>query len=157
MWRYYELLTDLRPDELATRRAQASAGQVNPRDLKVELAKRIIADFHSASAATAAEEEFVRRFRKKETPDEVEERILKPGPWDLSHLLVTVGLAISKAEARRLIQQGGVCVDGERSEIVNSITIWKPGMSSSVVVWEDGKSALLKVGKRRFVRVRFQA
>lgn len=157
MWRYYELLTDLRPDDLAALRAQAAAGERNPRDLKVELAKRIIADFHSPNAADEAEEEFVRRFRNKETPDKVEEQILRPGPWDLSHLLLTVGLANSKADARRLIQQGGVYVDGERSEIVNSVTIWKPGMSSSVVVWEDGASALLKVGKRRFVRVRFNS
>jgi tyrosyl-tRNA synthetase len=157
MWRYYELLTDLSVKEIAGLRAAAEKGERNPRDIKVELAKRIITDFHSPADAAAAEEEFVRRFRHKEVPGEVEERILRAGPWDLSHLLVTVGLANSKAEARRLIQQGGVYVDGERSKIVNSITIWKPGMSSSVVVWEDGKSALIKVGKRRFVRVRFQA
>jgi tyrosyl-tRNA synthetase len=147
MWRYYELLTDLTVDQIDALRRTAKGGERNPRDIKAELAKLIIADFHSHIEADAAEQEFVRRFRNKETPDEVEERTLPsnhPKGRDLSHLLVSVGLAESKAEARRLIQQGGVYVDGERQEIVNSTTIWKPGMS-----------VLLKVGKRRFIRVRF--
>lgn len=147
MWRYYELLTDLTVNQIKLLREAASNGERHPRDLKAELAKTIIADFHSAEAATAADEEFVRRFRNKETPDEIEERTLPsnhPEGWDLPHLLVTVGLAESKAEARRLIQQGGVSVDGEKQVSVNSPTIWKPGMA-----------VLLKVGKRRFVRARF--
>jgi tyrosyl-tRNA synthetase len=147
MWRYYELLTDLSIAEIAALRDAAERGERNPRDLKADLAKRIIIDFHSKDAADAAEEDFVRRFRKKETPDEVEEHALPsnhPQGWDLAHLLVTVGMAESKAEARRLIQQGGVSLDGERQSIVNSSTVWKPGMST-----------LIKVGKRRFVRVNF--
>ena len=144
MWRYYELLTDLTPAEISA----LKKGERNPRDIKAELAKSIITDFHSAADAQQAEEEFVRRFRNKEIPDEVEERVLPsnhPKGWDLSHLLVTIGLADSKAEARRLIQQGGVSVDGEKQSAVSSATLWKPGMS-----------ALFKVGKRRFVRVRFE-
>jgi tyrosyl-tRNA synthetase len=155
MWRYYELLTDIPASEIKSLQESARSGERNPRDLKADLAKRIIADFYSVEAANEAEEDFVRRFRKKEIPDEVDEQELPAGPWELSQLLVTVRLAASKAEARRLIQQGGVSVDGERSEIVNSVTIWKPGMSSSVVIWNNGDSALLKVGKRRFVRVNF--
>jgi tyrosyl-tRNA synthetase len=147
MWRYYELLTDFTVVEIKEMRERAGSGEINPRDFKVALAKRVISDFHSPADATAAEEEFVRRFRNKEVPDEVEERTLPsnyPKGWDLSFLLITVGLADSKAEARRLIQQGGVYVDGERQTIVNNVTLWKPGMT-----------ALLKVGKRRFVRVHF--
>jgi tyrosyl-tRNA synthetase len=147
MWRYYELLTNLTVDEITALRVAAEKGERNPRDIKAELAKRIIADFHSLVEADAAEQDFVRRFRNKEIPDEVEERTLPsnyPQGQDLSQLLVTVGLAESKAEARRLIQQGGVYVDGERQVIVNSRSIWKPGMA-----------ILLKVGKRRFIRVRF--
>ena len=111
------------------------------------MAKRIIGDFHSKEAAEAAEEEFVRRFRNKETPDEVEELVLPsnhPQGWDLSNLLVTAGMAESKAEARRLIQQGGVSLNGERQTTANSSTVWEPGTST-----------LIKVGKRRFVRVNF--
>jgi tyrosyl-tRNA synthetase len=147
MWRYYELLTDLSIAKINALREAAIRGERNPRDLKADLAKQIVTDFHSKEAADAAEEDFVRRFRNKETPDEVEEHALPsnhPQGWELSHLLVTVGMAESKAEARRLIQQGGVSVDGERQTIANSLTIWKPGMST-----------LIKVGKRRFVRVNF--
>jgi tyrosyl-tRNA synthetase len=147
MWRYYELLTDLPVEQIAGLKASALNGERNPRDIKVELAKRVIADFHSKEDAARAEEEFVRQFRNKEAPEEVEERIVtsnQQNGWDLIQLLVTVGLAESKAEARRLIQQGGVSVDGERQTSGNSTTLGKPGMT-----------ALLKVGKRRFVRVRF--
>ena len=147
MWRYYELCTDLTSPQISDLRESAERGEANPRDLKVDLAKRIVSDFHSRASADEAEEEFVRRFRNKEVPDDVEVRHVSsifPKGWDLSHLMVTVGLAESKAEARRLIQQGGVSVDGERQTIVNSITLWKPGMST-----------LLKVGKRRFIRVVF--
>jgi len=148
MWRYFELLTDVSVAEISRMRARAETGESNPRDIKVDLAKRIVTDFHSAAAAAAAEDEFVRRFRNKETPEDVEERTLSanyPTGWDLSQLLVTVGLATSKAEARRLIQQGGVQVDGEKQSSTNSVTVWKPGTST-----------VLKVGKRRFVRVTFQ-
>jgi tyrosyl-tRNA synthetase len=148
MWRYYELLTNLSVAEIGSLRSAAGSGARNPRDLKVELAKRIVSDFHSREAADAAEEDFVRRFRNKETPDEVEERTLpsnQPNGWDLAQLLVTLGMAESKAEARRLIQQGGVSVDGEKQQaIANSLTMSQPGMT-----------LLIKVGKRRFVRVNF--
>ena len=148
MWRYYELLTDVTMPQIAELKTATASGQKNPRDLKVDLAKRIVTDFHSQSAADAAEEDFVRRFRNKETPDEIEERTVPsqhPTGWDLSSLLVTVGLAESKAEARRLIQQGGVSVDGERQTATNASRVWDPG-----------SSATLKVGKRRFLRVRFE-
>lgn len=148
MWRYYELLTDLSVDEITRIREAAKSGNANPRDFKVQLAKLIITDFHSASAADVAEEEFVRRFRNKETPEKVEERVLPsndPQGWDLSRLLVTVGLAESKADARRLIQQGGVYVNGERQMNVNAVSIYQPGITT----------VLLKVGKRRYMRVNF--
>src|SRR5258705_794576 len=147
MWRYYELLTDLTVEQIADLQNAAGNSERNPRDLKVELAKTIISDFHSREDAERAEEEFVKHFRNKETPDEVEERVVpsnQPNGWELTSLLVTVGLAESKAEARRLVQQGGVSVDGERQTIGNSIIQWKPGTS-----------VLLKVGKRRFIRVQF--
>ncbi|HEX6729377.1 MAG TPA: tyrosine--tRNA ligase [Pyrinomonadaceae bacterium] len=147
MWRYYELCTDLTIGEIESLRTSASKGERNPRDLKVDLAKRIVADFHSPDAANSAEDEFVRRFRHKEVPDEVEVRTLpfQPDGWDISNLLVSAGLAESKAEARRLVQQGGVSVDGEHQTTANSVTVWKPGSAT-----------LLKVGKRRFVRVQFE-
>lgn len=141
MWRYYELLTDLRPQEISELRAAAAAGARNPRDLKVELAKRIIADFHAPPAAEAAEAEFNRVFKRKEIPDDIEERAVVAGVRKLSRLLVETALVASMGEARRLIEQGGVRVDGERSD-------------EQEINVETGQMLLIQVGKRRFLRVR---
>ena len=148
MWRYYELCTDLTPVEIESKKSTAQRNSLNPRDLKVELAKRIVSDFYSPSDANEAEEEFVRRFRNKEIPDQVEEVSLSLNRegWDLSELLVGAGLAASKGEARRLIQQGGVSVDGERQT-----------NTSLPALGTEASSVLLKVGKRRFVRVFFKS
>jgi len=145
MWRYYELCTDLTPADIQKLKATIDDGR-NPRDIKVDLAKSVVADFHSREIAQQAEDEFVRRFRNKEVPDQIEEASLTADPagWDLSQLLVSAGLTESKGEARRLIQQGGVSVDGEKQAVVNAHYSFEPG-----------KSVLLKVGKRRFVRVTF--
>jgi tyrosyl-tRNA synthetase len=143
MWRYYELCTDLRAEEIARLRASAENGERNPRDIKVELAKLIIKDFHSAEEANHAEEEFNRIFRQKQAPDEIEERSLTAGLWKLPRLIVETGMAASMAEARRLIEQGGVTVDGERQTRVD----YELNLSARQAV-------LLQVGKRRFLRVR---
>ncbi|HJU54033.1 MAG TPA: tyrosine--tRNA ligase [Pyrinomonadaceae bacterium] len=144
MWRYYELLTDLRVEEIAALREAAEQGERNPRDVKVELAKLIITDFHSAEDARHAEEEFNRVFKRKEAPEEMEERTVEAADWNLPNLMVQVGLASSKAEARRLIEQGGVYVNGERCTIVNYVLPLFPNRP-----YFD-----IKVGKRRFLRVR---
>lgn len=141
MWRYYELLTDLTPTAISNLRSEVERGE-NPRNLKAKLAKLIIADFHSAAAADAAEEEFNRRFVKKEIPDEVEERTVAAGSYNLAQLLADTGLAASKGEARRLIEQGGVKVDGEKAT------------AAAAEVRIGVGSVLLQVGKRKFLRLR---
>lgn len=141
MWRYYELCTDLSPVEISSLRASVERGERNPRDVKAALGKHIVADFYTQSDAAAAEEDFVRRFRKKETPDDIEERTVSTGSWKLPRLLVELELAPSMAEARRLIEQGGVYVDGERA-------------SQADVELSEERSLLLQVGKRRFVKVK---
>ncbi|HEX8336504.1 MAG TPA: tyrosine--tRNA ligase [Pyrinomonadaceae bacterium] len=143
MWRYYELLTDLTVNEIGEMRGRAEQGENNPRDFKVGLARQVISDFHSPAEAAAAEEEFVRRFRNKEVPDEVEERAVGAQTWKLPRLLVETGLAPSMAEARRLIEQGGVRIDGERA-----------ARHETEVEVGAGRSPLIQVGKRRFLRVR---
>jgi len=147
MWRYYELLTDLRAEEIQALRASTETGERNPRDIKVELAKRIITDFHSAAEARAAEEEFNRMFREKQAPSEIEERALQvgEGAWTLPQVLVETGLAASKAEARRLIEQGGVYLNGERV-----------GATGQTITPKSGTADEIKVGKRRFLRVRWE-
>ncbi|MDQ3586279.1 MAG: tyrosine--tRNA ligase, partial [Acidobacteriota bacterium] len=143
MWRYYELCADLSVAEIGTLRTRAASGEANPRDLKVALAKRIITDFHTAADAQAAEDEFTRIFKRKETPDEVEERTLATGMWKLPRLLVEAQLAPSMAEARRLLEQGGVRIDGERH----------PRTDDEIESKTD-QAILIQVGKRRFLRVR---
>ena len=143
MWRYYELCTDLLPAEIRSLRASAENGERNPRDIKADLAKRIVADFYSESEARKAEAEFNAMFRNKQAPDVVEERALESGPRKLPKLLVELDLAPSMAEARRLIEQGGVYVDGER----RTQTDLEVSLSAA-------QSHLIQVGKRRFVRVK---
>jgi tyrosyl-tRNA synthetase len=143
MWRYYELLTDLSITETAALRSAAKRGERNPRDLKAELAKLIIADFHSREGAAHAEVEFNRIFKSKQTPEDVTEQSLESGVWKLPRLLVESGLAPSVAEARRLIEQGGVYVEGDRCSDVNFELSIRPEHAT-----------LVQVGKRRFLRVR---
>ncbi|MFN0277848.1 MAG: tyrosine--tRNA ligase [Pyrinomonadaceae bacterium] len=140
MWKYYELLTDLSLSEISNLRSQIDSGE-NPRNIKVNLAKLIITDFHSASDANAAEDEFNRRFVQKEIPDEIEEKQIATGTYKLSDLLAETGLATSKGEARRLIEQGGVKVDGEKASASNA----------DIAVSNEG--VLLQVGKRKFLKI----
>lgn len=141
MWRYYELCTDLSPTEIAALRGSDR----NPRDIKVDLAKKIVADFYSQADAGKAEEDFNAIFRSKQTPDDIEERTLNSGPWKLPRLLVELSLASSMAEARRLIEQGGVYVEGER----RSQTDFELNL-------DPDRSILIQVGKRKFLKVRGQ-
>ncbi|MEP6788707.1 MAG: tyrosine--tRNA ligase [Acidobacteriota bacterium] len=141
MWKYYELLTDLSNLEISNLRSSCESGAENPRNVKVNLAKLIIADFHSKADADAAEEEFVKRFVQKEIPDKIEEKSISAGTYKLADLLVDNGLAASKGEARRLIEQGGVKVNGEKATASNS----------DIVIDSDG--VLLQVGKRKFLKM----
>src|SRR6266571_4049595 len=146
MWRYWELCTDLTVAEIEALNRGVASGEIHPRRTKADLARRIVADFHGQEAAAAAAVEFEKIFAQKEAPDEVREVRLPAGTrsvW-VPKLLVSIGLAKSNGEARRLIEQGGVSIDGERlSDPAREI----PAAASG--------SHLIKVGKRHFVRVRF--
>jgi tyrosyl-tRNA synthetase len=145
MWRYYELLTDVPVADIEGMRERAGSGGANPRDFKVALAKRVISDFHSAADADAAEEEFVRRFRNKEVPGEVEtiEVETESGSLPLARLLAKTGLAPSVAEGRRLVEQGGVRIGSVKQSDPNVVL----GVKS-------GEEVLIQVGKRRFLKMR---
>ncbi|HCA60084.1 MAG TPA: tyrosine--tRNA ligase [Blastocatellia bacterium] len=140
MWRYYELLTDLSPTEIAGLRSQVEGGE-NPRNLKVRLAKLIITDFHSAADAEAAEEDFNRRFVQKEVPDDIELKQMPVGTYRLAELLAETGLAASKGEAKRLIEQGGVKIDGEKAS------------NSAAEISVSDNEILMQVGKRKFLKL----
>jgi tyrosyl-tRNA synthetase len=143
MWKYYELLTDVTVDEINALRFRCETGAENPRNIKVNLAKLVINDFHSPEAAFAAEDEFNRRFVKKEMPDEIEETSIAPGTYKLADLLVQTNLAASKGEAKRLIEQGGVKIGGEKvSDAKADFTI------------NSGDNYIFQVGKLKFLKIK---
>ncbi len=161
MWKYYELLTDLTPEEIN----RLKTGDENPRNTKVNLAKTIVKDFHSNADAEAAEDEFNRRFVRKEIPDEIEELLIASGTYKLADLLVQTNLAASKGEARRLIEQGGVKINGEKATNTNAEIDFVKGSSSIFINinsrHSDGEAEqyladniLFQVGKRKFLRVK---
>jgi tyrosyl-tRNA synthetase len=166
MWRYYELLTDLNVAEITAMRESAGRDAVNPRDIKVELAKRIITDFHSPADAEVAEEEFNAVFKRKELPKEVESREVEPGVWPLPRLLVRIGLASSVNEARTLIKQGGVRIGGVPYKDVGVVVKINTGDETDlqvegkvdenkvIVTINHGEEFLAQVGKFRYLRVR---
>jgi tyrosyl-tRNA synthetase len=146
MWRYWELCTDLSLGEIDALRKRIGSGELHPKRAKSDLARLIVAQYHGERAAAAASTEFEKIFARKEVPDEIRE-VRMPGesrPIWVPRLLVSVGLARSNGEARRLIQQGGVSLDGER--------IVDPARE---VPASSPASYLIKVGKRHFVRVHF--
>jgi tyrosyl-tRNA synthetase len=146
MWRYYTLCTDLKDHDIAALKGQVDQGTLHPKQAKIELARHLVRDFHGEAAASAAAEEFERIFARKENPEEVREVRLpaQVEPIWVPKLLVEAGLAKSNGEARRLIQQGGVSVDGARlSDHAATLQASAPA------------SYLIKVGKRHFVRVQF--
>lgn len=137
MWDWYTLLSFKTLAEIAALKAEIAGGR-NPKDAKVMLAKEITARFHSAAAADAAEQDFINRS-KGGVPDEIPEVALSGAPLGIGALLKQANLAPSTSEANRLIEGGGVRVDGS----VVSDKGLKLGVGSYVV----------QVGKRKFARV----
>ena len=139
MFRYYELLTDLPAREIARIKKDISAEKLNPMKAKIYLAKSIIADFHSAKAAAAAEEEFIRIFRNKETPDDAQVLALAADEA-LVDFIVRSGILASRGEVKRVHSQGGIYLDNERP-------------ASITVTLQKGKYYLLKIGNRKFYKI----
>lgn len=130
MWRYYELLTE---EDVAASRAK------HPMEAKKFLASSIVGRFHGAAAGAEARTNFESVFSKKEEPENLTDFSVPRAGLDPVELIVTAGLAASKSEARRLIEQGGVQLAGHRVSLGEKISVAEP--------------AVLKVGKRRFVRL----
>jgi tyrosyl-tRNA synthetase len=137
MWDWYTLLSFQSLDEIAALKAAVAQG-ANPKDAKVALAKEITARFHSAAAADAAEQDFINRS-KGGVPDEIPELSLSGAPMGIAALLKAAGLAPSTSEANRLIDGGGVRVDG--------------GVVSDKGLKLGAGTCVVQVGKRKFARV----
>jgi tyrosyl-tRNA synthetase len=143
MFRYWELLTDVPQAELERMKEGVQSGELHPMTLKGDLARHIVLDFHGEAAADSAAEHFARVHRRGEMPEEMQE-LQVPRGGDLPaivDLLVQIGIAPSKTEARRLVKAGAVSVDGQK---VTDVTAPFPGQEEFV----------LRCGRLRFCRVR---
>jgi tyrosyl-tRNA synthetase len=139
IYRYFLLATKVK--DLAAIKQTLDAGTENPRNLKVRLAQEIIKQFYDDSAATAALERFEQMFVKKEVPDDIPEVIVGSEPKQVVDIIVENQLATSKGEARRLIQGGGVSLNGEKVA------------DEKMLVMASPEGVVLKVGKRKFLKL----
>jgi tyrosyl-tRNA synthetase len=144
MWRYIELLSFEPLSTVRQWRTQVAEG-ANPRDVKVRFAKEIVARFHGAQAAERALEEFEQRFREGALPEDMPEVTVDAaeGGILIAHLLKQAGLTPSTSEAQRMIEQGGVRLDGER-------------VSDKGLKIAAGRTVVAQVGKRKFARIRIR-
>lgn len=141
MWDWYDLLS-LRPnDEIAALKKECAEGR-NPRDAKVMLAKEIVARFHSAAAADGAEAEFVNRFRQGAMPSEIPEVTVPAGEEgiQIARMLKEAGLVSSTSDGSRMIEQGGVRIQGE-------------GVSDKTLRFKAGEELIVQVGKRKWAKI----
>jgi tyrosyl-tRNA synthetase len=138
MWRYYDLLSFRSTAEINQLKKQTQEG-ANPRDVKVMLAKEIVARFHDAAAANDAEAQFVQQFRQGLIPEDIEEITVK-NVSSLANVLKESGLTKSTSEALRMISQGAVKIDGEKVSTPEFPVI-------------AGNTLIIQVGKRRFAKV----
>ncbi|WP_019569250.1 tyrosine--tRNA ligase [Thioalkalivibrio sp. ALE11] len=142
MWRYYELLSLRSMDDVRGERERAATGERNPRDIKFDLAIELVDRFHGEGAGESERDRFIQRFQHQALPEDIPElRLEIPAEGlPLANLLKQAGLAASTSEARNLVRQGGVRVDGERA-------------SDAMAVVTAEAPVLLQVGKRRIARV----
>jgi len=141
IYQYFELATNVSSQKLAEIKSQLSDGSSNPRDIKRELARTLVTMYHNQKSAKIAQLEFDNIFINKGLPDEIEEfNVGDKKEINILDLIILVNFAPSKGEARRLLTQGGVSIDGEKiSDVQSSISV-KTGM-------------ILKVGKRKFIKL----
>ena len=140
MWRYFELLSFRPLSEIEQFKADVEAG-ANPRDIKIALAKEIIARFHDEAAAEAAHQEFISRFQKGNIPDDIEELEIAAGEGiAIANLLKEAGLVNSTSDAMRMIKQGAAKIDGDKIE-------------DKRLQLNAGTTGVFQVGKRKFAKI----
>jgi tyrosyl-tRNA synthetase len=144
MWRYFDLLSFRSNEELSALKADVQGGR-NPRDVKFLLCEEIIERFHDREAAVGARESFIARFQKGQMPDDIPGKTLETGGdgIGIAAALSQCGLTSSNSDAFRMIQQGGVKIDGEK-------------VSDRSMKLEPGFKGILQVGKRKFCQVDVQ-
>ncbi len=142
MWRYFELLSFRPMSEIEVWKEEVKQGK-NPRDVKFELGRELVARFHGEEAGDKAVEAFIQRFQKGAMPDEIEEKSVAAadGVIGIASLLKAVGLTSSTSDAMRMVKQGAVKIDGERVE-------------DARLKMSAGSEHIYQVGKRRFAKVK---
>ncbi len=145
MWRYFELLSFRPLAEIAALRREASGGR-NPRDIKFELARELVARFHDAAAAERAQRNFTARVSEKAVPDDLPLRVIHVDGAGLrvANLLKEAGLAASTSEANRKIEEGAVRMDGAR-------------VTDRALTLGAGAEHVFQVGSRRFARLKLES
>jgi tyrosyl-tRNA synthetase len=145
--KYFELVTDIHPDDLENMKASLNTGDVNPRDIKMELAREITALYHGHESAALAEEHFRMVFQRREMPQNITEYEISRGMMDSDgvdavKLLVQIGSSSSNSEARRLISQGALKVNGNKIDTFKIADI------------RDGD--VIQVGKLKYIKIRIK-
>jgi tyrosyl-tRNA synthetase len=145
MWRYFELLSFRPLADLAGLKRAAAEGR-NPRDIKVELAREIVARFHDSGAAERAHKNFTARVSEKAVPEDLPVRVIQVDGAGLrvANLLKEAGLTASTSEANRKIEEGAVKIDGER-------------VTDRTLTLGAGAEHVLQVGSRRFARLKLES
>ncbi len=146
MWKYWLLLSDRGGDEIDTDRARVASGELHPMDCKKQLARAIVGEFHSPAEAEAAQLEFERVFSARSLPKDIPDVVIETdSPTVLvAKVLVQAGLAQSNSEARRLMTQGGVKIEGEAVRDIKA------------TLGDASSPTLVQVGKRKFARITLQ-
>jgi len=137
---YYKLILGWTPVQLTDLARDLDSGKAHPRDVKMTLAREIVAIFHGAEGAAAAEQDFVVKFQERGVPEDLPVRVLS-APERVTDLVVDLGFAPSKGEAKRLVKNGGVRLDGN------------PVSDVGAEIGLDALPLVLQVGKRHFVRL----
>ncbi|MBN1585278.1 tyrosine--tRNA ligase [Candidatus Uhrbacteria bacterium] len=141
MWDWFLAVTDVPEQEVREIREACDRGEMNPREAKARLAREIVLTYHGEAIAARAEEHFNRTVRNRELPEEIGEFVVPAGKHGLIDLLFGSGLAPSKTEARRLIQQGGIRIDGKAVGDIDT------------VVEIGGNPVIIQKGKRGYRRI----
>ncbi|MBS5788287.1 MAG: tyrosine--tRNA ligase [Clostridioides difficile] len=137
--KYYNLVTDVHPDEIADIKSKLENDEVNPRDIKMQLAREIVTLYHGTEAAIQAEERFKSVFQKGQIPSDILTVDVNKDGLDIASIVVENGLVQSKSEVRRLVNQGGVKINGEKVVDLNNI----PNESELVI----------QIGKKKFIKL----
>jgi tyrosyl-tRNA synthetase len=139
--KYFELATDVSLQDMEEIKKALKEGE-NPRNLKMRLGRELVTLYHTAEDAKAAEEYFVTMFSKKEIPEDIEEVAVKQQDWILVDLITELKLSPSKSETRRMMQGGGVKINGEKiTDFNTTVSLTK-------------EPFILQVGKRKIVKVK---